>query len=101
MDGILTTIQDTLEGQIDFEGQKSAEYITTILLAGTGLLAFVLGYVQQDIRLTLWLGLGGTAVAFFMVVPPWPAYKEVPEKWLPVGTGISGAGIEVDGKKIN
>jgi len=36
-----------------------------------------------------------------MVVPPWPAYNELPEKWLPVGSEISGPGIEVDGKKVN
>ena len=65
------------------------------------LIAFLLGYLQQDIRLTLWIGLGGTALAFFMVVPPWPAYNELPERWLPAENGISGAGIEVDGKKVN
>ncbi|KAI9856333.1 MAG: hypothetical protein M1830_006425 [Pleopsidium flavum] len=101
MDGMLTVIQDTLEGQIDFEGQKTAENITTAVLAGAGLVALMVGYIQQDIRLTLWIGLGGTALAFLMVVPPWPAYNELPEKWLPVGSGMAGAGIEVDGQKIN
>lgn len=65
------------------------------------LVALMVGYIQQDIRLTLWIGLGGTALAFLMAVPPWPAYNELPEKWLPVGSGMSGAGIEVDGEKIN
>lgn len=71
------------------------------LTRGPQLIALMLGYLQQDIRLTLWIGLGGTALAFFMVVPPWPAFNELPEKWLPVGSGISGPGIEVDGKKVN
>ena len=65
------------------------------------LIAFVIGIIQQDIHLTLWIGLGGTAVAFFMVVPPWPAYNEDPQRWLPSSTAGSGVSIEVDGKKIN
>ncbi|MCJ1472971.1 hypothetical protein MMC13_001620, partial [Lambiella insularis] len=63
--------------------------------------ALLVGYIQEDIYLTLWLGLAGTFVAFVMVVPPWPIFNEDPEAWLPAGTSISGAGIEVDGKKIN
>lgn len=61
----------------------------------------MLGYIQEDIWLTLWVGLAGSLVAFVMVVPAWPIYNEDPESWLPVGTAVSGPGIEVDGKKIN
>ncbi|MCJ1227043.1 hypothetical protein MMC12_003698 [Toensbergia leucococca] len=100
-DQLLKQAQDVFEGQIDFEGQKQAESLTTILLIGTGLLALVLGFYQENVYITLWVGLGGTAATAFMVVPPWPLYNESPEKWLPAGSGISGSGIEVDGKKIN
>ncbi|MCJ1232762.1 hypothetical protein MMC14_000716 [Varicellaria rhodocarpa] len=100
-DQLLSKVQDLLEGQIDFEGQKNTELITTSILAATGLIAFVLGYIQENIYLTLWVGLTGTAITFFIVVPPWPAFNESPEKWLPARSGISGSGIEVDGKKIN
>lgn len=57
--------------------------------------------MQQDIYLTLWVGLAGTALTMLMVVPPWPMYNESPEKWLPAKSGLAGTGIEVDGKKIN
>ena len=40
-------------------------------------------------------------MTFLVVVPPWPIYNDAPEKWLPAGSSIAGAGIEVDGKKIN
>lgn len=63
------------------------------------LIAFLVGYIQQDIRLTLWFALGGTAIAFLMVVPPWPAYNELPEKWLPAKGGLPDVEVEVDGKK--
>ena len=67
----------------------------------TQILAFVLGFAQQNIYVTLWVGLGGTVLAFFVVVPPFPIFNENPERWLPAGSGIAGSGIEVDGKKIN
>ena len=68
------------------------------------LIAFVLGFVQQNIYVTLWVGLGGAALAFLVVVPPYPFYNQSPEKWLPGKTtnaGIAGMGIEVDGRKVN
>ncbi|KAL8811405.1 MAG: hypothetical protein Q9223_007542 [Gallowayella weberi] len=100
-DQLLQQAQDLLEGQIDFEGQKLTELVSTILLAITGFLAFALGFAQNNIWITLWVGLGGTALTFFIVVPPWPIFNENPENWLRANSGISGAGIEVDGKKIN
>ncbi|KAL8791492.1 MAG: hypothetical protein Q9213_000109 [Squamulea squamosa] len=100
-DQLLQQAQDLFEGQIDFEGQKLTELFSTIILALTGLLAFVLGFAQQNIWMTLWIGLGGTALTFLVVVPPYPIYNENPENWLRANSGISGAGIEVDGKKIN
>jgi signal peptidase complex subunit 1 len=102
----------------DFEGQKLAELFTTIILVSfavgisstpyvrlnnkrSQILALVLGFAQQNIYITLWVGLGGTLLAFFVVIPPFPIYNENPESWLPAGSGIAGSGIEVDGKKIN
>ncbi|KAL8675890.1 MAG: hypothetical protein Q9186_007524 [Xanthomendoza sp. 1 TL-2023] len=117
---LLQQAQDLLEGQIvrlasqlfdppnlsneglqDFEGQRLTELFSTIILAITGFLAFALGFTQNNIWITLWVGLGGTALTFFLVVPPWPIFNENPENWLRANSGISGAGIEVDGKKIN
>ncbi|KAL8871025.1 MAG: hypothetical protein Q9198_007499 [Flavoplaca austrocitrina] len=100
-DQLLQQAQDLFEGQIDFEGQKLTELFSTIILAITGLLAFILGFAQGNIWFTLWIGLGGTALAFLVVVPPYPIYNENPEQWLRANSGMSGSGIEVDGKKIN
>ncbi|KAI4133501.1 MAG: hypothetical protein LQ347_002166 [Umbilicaria vellea] len=100
-DDLLKKAQDVFEGQIDFEGQRLAELITTILLSVTGLFAFLVGYIQQNIYITLWVGLGGAVITFLMVVPPWPIYNDAPEKWLPAESSIAGVGIEVDGRKIN
>ncbi|KAJ2906204.1 microsomal signal peptidase 12kDa subunit [Zalerion maritima] len=81
----LDQIRDVAEGQIDFEGQKLAEQLGTISLIISGFLSFIIGYIQQDIKLALWTGLGGTAATFLLVVPPWPFFNKNPVKWLPVG----------------
>jgi len=100
-DQLIAQARKLLEGQIDFQGQKKAELFTSFSLAGFGLVALLVGYIQQDIYLTLWLGLLGTFITFVAVVPPWPFYKKDPEAWLPASNALRGIGIEVDGKKIN
>ncbi|KAK4695638.1 signal peptidase complex subunit 1, partial [Lecanoromycetidae sp. Uapishka_2] len=71
------------------------------LFEGQILVAFTAGFVSQNVYVTLWVGLGGAALTFFVVVPPYPFYNQSPERWLPKGSGIAGSGIEIDGKKIN
>ncbi|KAF6241479.1 hypothetical protein HO173_000189 [Letharia columbiana] len=100
-DELLQQAQELLEGQIDFEGQKQTELISSVLLAVSALFAFILGFALQNIYVTLWTGLGGAALAFLVVVPPYPFYNKSPERWLPSGSGMAGSGIEIDGKKIN
>lgn len=56
---------------------------------------------MQDIKRALYIGLGGTALTFALVVPPWPFFKRHPVKWLPVaGQEIHSQGIVVDGKVV-
>ncbi|KAF2205592.1 microsomal signal peptidase 12 kDa subunit [Delitschia confertaspora ATCC 74209] len=98
-DQLLDQVRDVLEGQIDFDGQRLAELITTVLLGAAGFLAFFLGFMAQDIRLTLWIGLVGTVFTFVVVVPPWPFFNKNPITWLPPHNAISGLDINIDGKK--
>ena len=65
------------------------------------LFAFILGFALQNIHVALWTGLGGAALTFLAVVPPYPFYNQSPQNWLPSGSGMAGSGIEVDGKRIN
>lgn len=99
-DALLEQVRDAVEGQIDFEGQRLAEMLTTVLLGAAGIFAFLVGYVAQDIRLALYIGLVGTAVTFAVVVPPWPFYNKNPEGWLPPHNATSGYNIQVDGQKV-
>ncbi|PYI26804.1 hypothetical protein BP00DRAFT_498486 [Aspergillus indologenus CBS 114.80] len=131
MDNLLSPIQDALEGQIDYQGQHMAELLSTVLLIISGVstsmldppmslflflaisvpwaaykyfrkaIAFLVGYIQQDIHLTLWVGLAGTAATGLVVIPPWPMYNKRPEKWLaPTSAGMGVAGVMVDGVKV-
>ena len=83
----------------DFTGQRLAETLSTALLSLSGLLAFIVGYVTQNIWQTLYVGLGGTAVTFLVVVPPWPFFNKNPLPWLPArtGRGALAQGIVVEG----
>lgn len=101
MDRLVSQIQDVLEGPIDFEGQRIAEPICNILLSVTAAIAFIVGYLQQDIYLTLWLGLAGSVVTGLTVVPPWPVFNKHPEIWLRSGHGgRQRADIVVAGKRV-
>jgi len=101
-DQILEQVREAIEGQIDFEGQKLAELLGTALLATVGAISFIVGYFLQDIKLALFIGLGGTALTFLAVVPPWPFFNKHPVKWLPVeGSEKNSVGsITVDGQVV-
>lgn len=65
------------------------------------IVAFIIGFIEQSIYITLWVGLAGAALTFFVVIPPWPPYNTHPEKWLQSKSGMRATVIEIDGKKIN
>jgi len=101
MDALIAQVQDTFEGQIDFEGQRISELVCTALLSISAVLALVIGYVKQDIYLTLWVGLGGTVLTMLAVVPPWPFYNQHPQRFLPSAKTMASmphGGIVVGGK---
>ncbi|ORY69477.1 microsomal signal peptidase 12 kDa subunit-domain-containing protein [Pseudomassariella vexata] len=86
---LLDQVRDLVDGQIDFEGQKLAEILATVVLALVGVVSFLVGFFLQDIALALKVGLAGTALTFLLVVPPWPFFNRHPEKWLPIGGGTA------------
>ncbi|TVY29001.1 Signal peptidase complex subunit [Lachnellula hyalina] len=100
-DQLLDQVREAAEGQIDFKGQELAELLATILLAAVGVISFVVGFINQDIKLALYLGLGGTALTLALIVPPWPFLNRHPVRWLPVG-GVEkkSQGIMMDGQVI-
>lgn len=66
-------------------------------------ISFIVGYFLQDIKLAVFVALGGTALTFLVVVPPWPFFNKNPVKWLPVGGGATYAvpqNLVIDEKAI-
>jgi len=55
---------------------------THFIRARPQLVAFVVGFYTQNIQNTLWLGLGGSMLAFVAIVPPWPYMNRAPARWL-------------------
>ncbi|KAI1431598.1 microsomal signal peptidase 12kDa subunit [Xylaria sp. CBS 124048] len=102
-DQLLEKVRDVVDGQIDFEGQKLAELLTTTILSIVGAITFLVGFFLQDIALALRMGLAGTALTFLVVVPPWPFFNRHPVKWLPVGGSPAPhtrRNIVIDGKMM-
>jgi signal peptidase complex subunit 1 len=56
--------------------------------------------MKQDILLTVYIGLAGTALTFLAVVPPWPFYNKNPEPWLSPYKLNPNVSIDVDGQKV-
>ncbi|KAE8388377.1 putative microsomal signal peptidase subunit SPC12 [Aspergillus alliaceus] len=101
MEDIFAPIQDVFEGQIDFCGQHTAEILSTALLIISGVVAFLAGYIYQDLHLTLWVGLAGTLITGLAVIPPWPMYNKNPETWfVPLAGSAGGARVVVDEPKV-
>lgn len=98
-----------INNEQDFRGQRLAEYISTALLTITGIISFLVGFVAQDIVKALYVGLAGTALAFVVVVPPWPFFNQNPLPWLPAkkqkswsgpGVDLGNLNVQVDGQKV-
>jgi signal peptidase complex subunit 1 len=64
-------------------------------------IAFMVGYIWQDIFLTMWICLAGSIGTVLVVVPPWPFYNRNPEHWLRSGKGGMGTlDVAIGGTKI-
>lgn len=65
-------------------------------------ISFIVGFALQDIKLALFIGLGGSAFALVVVVPPWPLYNRHPTKWISDrGIHANTQSIIVDGKTVS
>jgi len=101
-DQIMDQVRELAEGQIDFEGQRLADFLSTALLSIVGAVSFFVGYFKEDIKLALALGLIGSALTFALIVPPWPFFNRHPVRWLPAaGSHAAAQEIIVDGKTIS
>uniref|UniRef100_A0A7S0HRJ4 Signal peptidase complex subunit 1 n=1 Tax=Phaeocystis antarctica TaxID=33657 RepID=A0A7S0HRJ4_9EUKA len=68
---------------MDFKGQKYNERLFQTLVILFGIIGFVVGYINQQFRLTfLWLSAGG-GISAVLCLPDWPWWNCSPLEWLP------------------
>ncbi|KAK3830262.1 MAG: signal peptidase-like protein subunit [Linnemannia elongata] len=79
------------EFHIDFQGQSLAEQITQGVISFFGVMAFFIGLIAQDIRLSMYIFAAGVVVAAFLVIPAWPYLRKNPIKWLPSREKLAAA----------
>lgn len=68
---------------MDLRGQRLAEHIYMFIIVLAALVAFPVGYAQQDFYLMITIFGGGTAIAAFLTIPDWPWFNKHPLQWLP------------------
>ncbi|KAL7410678.1 microsomal signal peptidase 12kDa subunit [Mrakia frigida] len=93
MSALIDKIKSSLEGQIDFQGQKTTEVVSHFGLAGSAIVSFILGIVTKDLRVLLGAFGTGVLVTLMIVVPSWPGFNKHPVAWR--------SKIEVEEKKTN
>ncbi|KAI5308673.1 hypothetical protein KEM55_005137, partial [Ascosphaera atra] len=72
----------------DFSGQAKADSLSTSLLSISAAISLLLGFLSQDIFITLWTFVASFLLCCLLVVPAWPCYTRDPVQWLLPG-GVS------------
>ncbi|KAG0696618.1 microsomal signal peptidase 12 kDa subunit [Suillus ampliporus] len=78
------TVQELVEGRIDFKGQKTADDIVRVVLITSTFLSFVIGFTFSSLRITMGTFALCTVAMCLVVLPPWPMFNQHPVKWLSV-----------------
>ncbi|KAJ8900710.1 hypothetical protein NDN08_000011 [Rhodosorus marinus] len=66
---------------MDLKGQQRSERYFVILMTAVTAVAFLAGYVVQDLRISMAVFTGGVVVGFIVSMPNWPIYKVDPLVW--------------------
>ncbi|TBU27435.1 microsomal signal peptidase subunit [Dichomitus squalens] len=77
-------LQQYLEGKIDFEGQKLVEQISRNILIVATAVSFVAGFATQSLQVLFGVFAAFVVTLSLAVIPPWPAYRRHPVKWLSI-----------------
>ncbi|KAG1840012.1 microsomal signal peptidase 12 kDa subunit [Suillus fuscotomentosus] len=76
------TIQELVEGRIDFKGQKTADDIVRVVLITSTFLSFVIGFAFSSLMITMSTFVLCTVALSLVVLPPWPMFNRHPVTWL-------------------
>ncbi|KIS70666.1 uncharacterized protein UMAG_12166 [Mycosarcoma maydis] len=79
----MEAVRKLIDGHIDFQGQRLADRIMQEGLVLGATVAFLLGYLTQNMQLCMLTFAASTLVVALVTVPAWPMYKKHHVKWLP------------------
>ena len=66
---------------MDFKGQLHCERVFQVVVILFGLVGFIVGYVQQEFRLTFYFLATGGGVSALVCLPDWPWWNRNPPAW--------------------
>ncbi|CDZ97343.1 Signal peptidase subunit [Phaffia rhodozyma] len=81
MDAFIKQVSDLCEGTIDHYGQHVVDRTAQLSLGIVATIAFLVGLVLQDIRMSLVIFGFSFFVLLLVVVPPWPMFNRHPVKY--------------------
>ncbi|CEQ42171.1 SPOSA6832_03960, partial [Sporobolomyces salmonicolor] len=124
LDTQLATLKNKLEGKIDFHGQEVVDRLSKQIIWTTGeqpleltpppplttqLIAFLVGFLFQSLKLTFSIFTLGFLACLILVVPSYPSFTAHPVRWLapldeygePISAGEAGGRSDtvVEGRK--
>ncbi|KDQ10899.1 hypothetical protein BOTBODRAFT_115236, partial [Botryobasidium botryosum FD-172 SS1] len=67
----------------DFEGQRMAEQLMNYTLYPATVIAFIVGFAFQSLRLSFSILGAAVLLLCLLVLPPWPYLNQHPVPWLP------------------
>ena len=83
---------------MDFKGQQLSEHASQIIVTICGIIAFLVGYLQQDFGRMMKIFTGGVIVAFIGTVLDWPVFNRNPVTWRRPAGAKSGNGSRQEKK---
>ncbi|GME73083.1 unnamed protein product [[Candida] boidinii] len=79
----MENIQELLAGTIDYKGQELADFYSKLILTFGSLISCILGFILQNLKITLISFVISIILTLIVVIPPYPFYNKNNLKFLP------------------
>ncbi|CAG9475666.1 microsomal signal peptidase 12 kDa subunit, putative [Plasmodium vivax] len=87
--GLISAIKNSIErtyvcvrrNHMDFHGQKLAFLIKNVVFTISTVVSIAVGYYKQNLALSAYIILGGTALSALLIMPTWPIYNKHNIQW--------------------
>ncbi|ODV86653.1 hypothetical protein CANARDRAFT_196129 [[Candida] arabinofermentans NRRL YB-2248] len=79
----MDSILPYLEANIDFKGQKLAEFNYQLILTIGCIISIIIGFLKQDLSYTVYTFAASIIISLIVVLPPYKQYRSNPVNFLP------------------